>query len=215
MERRLEPADIASETERDESEARRVAWSKRELAPGTRLLDRFEIERKLGQGGMGMVFAVWDSARETRVALKILGELSPAAIRQIKREFRAAAELVHPNLVRLHELFSSGPEWFFTMDLVDGVMLPALLESSPHAGTELLRRVLGQLAVALCELHQRGTLHGDLKPSNFLICEPERRVVLLDFGLARPLGPAQQRELAGTPAYMAPEQAMGQVLTEA
>ena len=198
-------------------EATRETWpdSKRELSPGTSLLGRFEIERKLGEGGMGMVFSARDTARQSRVALKILGELSPDSIRQIKREFRTAAELVHPNLVRIHELFSDGTEWFFTMDLVDGVSFQAMLDRHPDTRVELIRSVLRQLAVALHELHRMDTLHGDLKPSNFLISELDQRVVLLDFGLSRPLGPLQKREFAGTPAYMSPEQAMGHVLTEA
>jgi hypothetical protein len=164
---------------------------------------------------MGQVFRAFDTDRKTHVALKILGELNPRSIAQIKREFRTAAELVHPNLVRLHELFCDGPEWFFTMDLIDGVTLPALLERLPESRPELLRRVFTQVASALMALHRAGGIHGDLKPSNFLIAEPGERVFLLDFGLARPLGPFQEREFAGTPAYMAPEQILGEILTEA
>src|SRR5262249_40431214 len=131
-------------------------------------------------------------------------------------EFRTAAELVHPNLVRLHELFSDGAEWFFTMDFVDGVTLPALIESTAAPRrAELIRHVLRQLAVALNDLHKEGILHGDLKPSNFLVVGLDQRVVLLDFGLARPLGATQEREFAGTPAYMAPEQVMGHDLSAA
>jgi hypothetical protein len=180
-----------------------------------RLLDRFAIESKLGEGGMGQVFRAYDEDRKTAVALKILGELSPRSIAQIKREFRTAAELVHPNLVRLHELFCDGPQWFFTMDLIDGMTLSARLEHTSEPRAELIRRVLRQVAAALIALHRAGGIHGDLKPSNFLIAEPGERVFLLDFGLARPLGPIQEREFAGTPAYMAPEQVLGEILTEA
>jgi hypothetical protein len=184
-------------------------------APGVRLLGRFDIESKVGEGGMGQVFRAFDGDRKAHVALKILGELSPRSIAQIKREFRTAAELVHPNLVRLHELFCDGPEWFFTMDLIHGVTLPTLLERTPRPHAELLRRVIRQVASALMALHRAGAIHGDLKPSNFLIAGPDHHVHLLDFGLARPLGPIQDRDFAGTPAYMAPEQIMGDVLTEA
>ncbi|HEX7670065.1 MAG TPA: AAA family ATPase, partial [Polyangiaceae bacterium] len=137
------------------------------------------------------------------------------SIVQIKREFRTAAELVHPNLVRLHELFSDGFEWFFTMDLVDGDTLTKLVEQPNEVDYDLLRRIFWQLALGLTELHRAGAIHGDLKPSNFLIAGPERRVVLLDFGLSRPIGPAQDHQFAGTPAYMAPEQMLGQALSEA
>jgi tetratricopeptide (TPR) repeat protein len=184
------------------------------LALGALLVERFEIEEKLGEGGMGQVFAAFDRERQARVAVKFLGRLTPQSISQMKREFRTASELVHPNLVRLHELFSDGVEWFFSMELVVGTTLTKLLPEPPRKSSERLRAVFGQLAHGLAALHQAGTVHGDLKPSNFLVTEGDR-VVLLDFGLARKLGIGQHREFAGTPAYMAPEQAMGDVLTEA
>jgi len=206
----LDDEDVALD---GESVSARRARATR-ICPGRRLVERFEISRKLGEGGMGQVWCAWDEARRTNVALKIIGELGPRSMGQAKREFRAACELVHPNLVRLHELFSDGPEWFFTMDLVEGVPLPRLLGTTA-LDDDALRSVFRQLASAIQGLHRAGTLHGDLKPSNFLITLPEHHVVLLDFGLARAIGPVQPNEFAGTPAYMAPEQKMGQILTEA
>ncbi|HVW28774.1 MAG TPA: protein kinase [Polyangiaceae bacterium] len=187
----------------------------RRLARGTVLVSRFELGEKLGEGGMGHVFAAFDRERKERVAIKFLGRLTPQSIAQMKREFRSACELVHPNLVRLHELFSDGVEWFFSMELVEGAMLGKLAPDAPRGGIPRLRSILIQLAQALAALHAVNTIHGDLKPSNFLVAPPDDRVVLLDFGLSRPLGLAPQLEIAGTPAYMAPEQAMGDVLTEA
>jgi len=185
------------------------------IGPGVELAGRFLVEGELGAGGMGRVFAAFDRTRGTRVAIKLLGKLTPHSIVQLKREFRAAAELVHPNLVRLHELFSDGPEWFFTMDVIEGSTLPKLLERPGESTHDALRRVFGELATALRALHQAGTLHGDLKPSNFLIAARDQRVVLLDFGLASPPGAVHEGDLAGTPGYMAPEQALGETLTEA
>jgi predicted Ser/Thr protein kinase len=187
-----------------------------ELMSGSRLMDRFEIERKLGAGATGRVYAAYDLAKQTRVAVKLLGSVAPHSVGQLKREFRAAAELAHPNLVRLHELFCEGAESFFTMELVDGMPLPRLGRELGGLQHDLLRVLLRQLGQGLRELHRTGTLHGDLKPSNFLVTTPERRVVLLDFGLARPVGPPDsERRFAGTPEYMAPEQASGLTLTEA
>jgi serine/threonine protein kinase len=184
---------------------------RRAIQAGVVLADRFEVTDKLGAGGMGQVFAAFDRTRQARVAIKIIGRLTPRSIRELKREFRAASELVHPNLVPLHQLFCDDVEWLFSMDLIDGVTLATLGKPPPES---LLRDVLRQLGVALSVLHKAGTLHGDLKPSNFLIT-PHHRVVLLDFGLARPIGLAQDRDFAGTPGYMPPEQLVGGLLTEA
>ncbi|HEY4157872.1 MAG TPA: AAA family ATPase [Polyangiaceae bacterium] len=193
-----------------------VAAVRRDVDPGTELVDRFVIERKLGEGAMGRVFSAFDRTRQTNVAIKMLGILTPRSMVSIKQEFRVASELIHPNLVRLHELFSDGAEWFFTMDLLAGTTLDKL--RAAHGGLEhaLIYDLFRQLALGLSELHGSGTLHGDLKPSNFMIVGDERRVVLLDFGLARPLRAVDQDNVpAGTPEYMAPEQAAGKRVTEA
>lgn len=182
---------------------------------GQRLLGRFDVQDRLGSGAMGQVFSVFDGERQQRVALKVLGSLNGRSIGQLKQEFRAASEMSHPNLVRLHELLVDGAEWFFTMDLVEGVTLPTLLREQPDRARGRLRAILRQLALALDALHQTGTLHRDLKPSNFLITPSDLRVVLLDFGLAHPIGDTKDWKHAGTPAYMAPEQQLGDSLTEA
>jgi tetratricopeptide (TPR) repeat protein len=183
--------------------------------PGAVLLGRFDVESKLGRGAMGQVFTVFDRTREERLALKLLGTLSGRSIGQLKHEFRATSETVHPNLVRLHELLVDGSEWFFTMDLIEGVTLPVLLRERPVEGRAELRDIFTQLAHGLHALHEAGTLHRDLKPSNFLIAPDQRRVVLLDFGLAHPIGNPSRGKHAGTPAYMAPEQQLGEDLSEA
>ncbi len=185
-----------------------------DLTLGTLLASRFEVRRRLGAGAMGQVYGVYDQERRSEVALKLLGRLTPHTIAELKAEFRAASELVHPNLVRLHELFCEGAVWFFTMDLVEGETLPELQQrvgNDPH----VVRDVFTQLAQGLTALHRSGVIHRDLKPSNFLITREQRRVLLLDFGLAQPIGQPGKTEIAGTPAYMAPEQYWGEALTEA
>jgi serine/threonine protein kinase len=192
-----------------------VATSRAPLRQGRLLAGRFQIDEQLGEGGMGRVFAAFDSLRESRVALKVLGSITPRSILQMKQEFRAAAELSHPSLVRLHELFFDGVEWFFTMDLVDGVNVNTLRRRLERLPVALIQELFGQLARALVELHSAGTLHGDLKPSNFLITRTHQ-VVLLDFGLARPVvGSGLKYARAGTPGYMSPEQQSGNPYTEA
>jgi serine/threonine protein kinase len=176
---------------------------------------RFHLLEELGKGGMGRVFSAYDEEKGAEVALKIVGRMTPQSIVQLKREFRTASELLHPNIVRLHELFRDGWEWFFTMQLVRGAVLPDLLERNPlpEARADLIRRVAQQLAAALHAVHGIGAVHGDLKPSNFLIetASGVPRVVLLDFGLAQPFGVS---EGGGTFAYMAPEQLLGEAVSE-
>ena len=88
---------------------------------GEDLPDRFELIRQLGEGGFGRVYAVRDRARESLVALKMLNNASPKTILSFKDEFRNLADLVHPNLVTLYELYAQQGRWFFTMELVRGL----------------------------------------------------------------------------------------------
>ena len=169
---------------------------------------RFRVLRTLGEGGMGVVYEVHDHQRGGRIALKTMLRVSPDGIARFKREFRALADLHHPNLVDLYELGCEGSQWFFTMELLEGV---EFLEYVRPAGLDegRLRAVLPQLVGGLLALHAASMVHRDVKPSNVRVT-PAGRVVLLDFGLvaelAAPLG-GSAASFVGTPVYMAPEQA--------
>ncbi|MCA9684741.1 MAG: serine/threonine-protein kinase PknK, partial [Myxococcales bacterium] len=179
-------------------------------------LGGYRVLRRLGAGGMGQVFAAEDGEGQV-VALKQLGLTDATHLVRFKREFRALADLSHPNLVRLGELvvLSSGLA-FFTMELVEGQQLVRWVRQATPAGTapnlHRLGHALRQLVEGVDHLHRHGRLHRDLKPSNVFV-SGEGRVVILDFGLVLDLDEEEGAritatgQLVGTPAYMAPEQA--------
>jgi len=184
---------------------------------------RFELRRCLGRGGFGTVYEALDRNRGVRVALKVLHAVDPSAVYRFKREFRTLADMTHPNLVRLDELFNEGGHWFFTMELVDGQPIIDFVRSGTEPAAdadrgidpppdaideERLKHVFGQLVDGLEALHRHGIVHRDIKPANVLVTF-DGRVVVLDFGLATELTGDETlvTVMAGTPAYMAPEQA--------
>jgi len=188
------------------------------------------VRGTLGAGGAGTVYRVYDHTLQREVALKLLRTASGRDLYRFKREFRALADIVHPNLVALHELQATEGAWFFTMELVEGESFidwvrPSRAEAGPQRTRQdirdapvhelRLRASLIQLVDALLALHRASKLHRDLKPSNVLVT-PQGRLALLDFGLVASVAEDNPEKLAvGTPVYMSPEQASDQTLTEA
>jgi len=185
------------------------------LAVGSTLAaGRFQILRRLGRGGMGLVVEAFDAERRTKVALKVLTGLRADRVYRLKTEFRALLDVRHDNLLRLHELFADDGLWYYTMELVDGAPFDRFVRAEASSRIPRLRASLAQLCGAVLAIHEAGKLHRDLKPSNVLVTELGK-VVVLDFGLsidAHSGGVGQtvsERAICGTPAYMAPEQAAG------
>lgn len=181
--------------------------------------DRYTIEKLLGAGEIGVVFRAHDHQREEPVALKTIKERSAEHTYNLKREFRALQKVQHPNLVRLHELVVDGEDAFFSMELVDGHHILEDLAGAEHL-FDVVRERFAQLAVGICALHRAEKLHRDLKPTNVLIERRTGRVVIVDFGLAVATQRGQTTasvhgQLAGTYAYMPPEQGWGHALTPA
>lgn len=207
------------------------------MQPLAQMSKRFELRRRLGAGGMGIVYEAFDQERGTEVALKTLARLDALSLYRFKKEFRAVADVAHENLVELYELISEGDQWFFTMELVRGVDWLSWVwgrsSPSPFAKTETapsgsfsvpssdqpapisldrarLRDGFRQLVNGLLAVHEAKLLHRDVKPSNVLVSE-SGRVVLCDFGIVTEQGRHELGEtdvVIGTPAYMAPEQAL-------
>ena len=189
---------------------------------------RFELLSRLGRGATGVVFHARDRTTLHEVALKTLHSAGPAGLYGLKHEFRALAGINHRNLVQLYELFVEHETCFFTMELVRGLdfrefIRPRAVQSrgSPLGSSqqERLRSALVQLCNGLEALHSQGKLHRDVKPSNVLV-EDGGRVVLLDFGFVSDLDSSLSRISreggpAGTLSYMAPEVLWGEHLSSA
>jgi serine/threonine protein kinase len=195
--------------------------------------ERFVLERCLGSGAFGTVYQAYDSQRRGHVALKVLNRVDAGALYRLKQEFRALADLSHPNLVSLYELLCDGGRWFISMELINGLEFVQFVEDAPRetedvpgpgaasrvsqarrrggrrrltpAGVIKLEESLRQLGDGLAYLHSTGRLHHDIKPANVLVT-PQGRVVLLDFGLVTEFGTGREDTIDfGTPAYMSPE----------
>jgi serine/threonine protein kinase len=183
--------------------------------PAPDAFGRFVVHRRLGSGGMGIVYEAFDPLRATRVALKALTCVTPQSVALFKNEFRSLANLHHPNLVTLYDLFGQDHHWFFTMEFVEGQTLSEHLHGTQDRWTAI-RNALAPLAQGLAALHRARKLHRDVKPSNIMMAR-DGRVVILDFGLVADLepSPGNHELFAGTPRYMSPEQLRREPLTTA
>ena len=197
----------------DSSETTRVVSVPARIGP-------YAIVRKLGEGGMGVVYAARDERLQRTVALKTLSAVGnePDAQKRLWREARAAASINHPNVCQIYEIGEDDGRLFIVMELLEGQVLSERLGSGALTSSEAIPIGLGILA-ALSALHSRGIVHRDLKPSNVFLTP--HGVKLLDFGLARPNFDAEFNPTAeltrpgvvmGTPRYMAPEQISGEAL---
>ena len=194
------------------------------LPAGTRL-GPYEIVAPLGAGGMGEVFRARDMRLERDVAIKVLphaASADPAARARLLREARLASRLNHPNVCTIHEVGEAEGQTFIVMEVVEGESLGDRLARGALPCGELLRYGI-QVADALSHAHGHGVLHRDLKSANVVVTA-DGRAKVLDFGLAKQMAGPDDAEattlsraaltaegtLAGTLAYMAPEQLRGQ-----
>jgi serine/threonine protein kinase len=183
-----------------------------------RAIGRYRIDRQLGEGGMGVVYAAFDERLDRAVALKTLrtDRADPSARDRLRREARAAAGISHPHICQVYDVDEADNEIFVTMELLEGEPLSTrLLRGSLPLG-EACGVALAVLA-ALDALHRRGFVHRDVKPSNIFLTP--HGVKLLDFGLAVPMALSAVASpsrltlpgtLLGTPHYIAPEQIRGE-----
>ncbi len=169
---------------------------------------RYQVQGRPAPGRDTDVYVALDVERNRRVALKRLRNPGGEALLRLKREFRVASEIRHANVVRVDSLWEEGAHVVASMELVDGVSIGSYVAGSD----ERLRSCLGQLALALGALHGRGLAHRDVKPSNVLV-DNSGRVVLLDCALSA--GWSAMAAVEGTPSYVAPEVFEGRLGPEA
>ncbi|MEM9365412.1 MAG: serine/threonine-protein kinase [Planctomycetota bacterium] len=181
-------------------------------------LGRYEIERLIGSGGMGIVFRAFDTELNRPVAVKILAPYlanSRSARKRFAREARAAAGIVDEHVVPIFNVESDGEPPFLVMQYVAGGSLQERLDrDGPLEVTDVLRIGL-QTAKGLAAAHAQGLIHRDVKPSNILLDEGVERALLTDFGLARAEHEVSLTHTGfhpGTPDYMSPEQVRGEAI---
>ncbi len=189
---------------------------------GPQRLGRYLLEKELGAGGMGVVHVAYDLVLERRVAIKVPHDDHCEDVRRrLVREARAMARVAHPNVVAVYEIGSAAGREFVAMELADGDTLADWLVGAQRSCTEILEAFIAA-GRGLAAAHAAGLVHRDFKPSNVLRCH-DGRLVVADFGLAvephQPVLGSFARgssthlatQVAGTPAYMAPEQWSGEV----
>jgi len=193
---------------------------------GRTIADRYEVTSLLAEGGMGVVYQARDKQQGQCVALKVLKHTDPtgdaAALKRLLREQEALAQLRHPHIVRCLDLGQTEDGvGFIAMELIEGETLSQWLESRTPLSTEELFVWLFPLTGALAYAHRQGVIHRDVKPSNVMLSTDELgrpHAKLLDFGLAKELDSGrvtQSGRTVGTPFYMAPEQARGELAVSA
>jgi serine/threonine-protein kinase len=183
----------------------------------TTIAGRYELERRLGIGGMSTVQLAFDRRLERHVAVKLLAEHladDPAFVSRFRREALAAARLVHPNVVQVFDFGfdEAAHQHFIVMEHVDGPSCAELLRERGHLGVEEAVEAVAQACRGLDYAHRNGVVHRDVKPGN-LLRGADGVVKLADFGIAKATEQSsitQVGSVLGTAAYLAPEQARGE-----
>jgi predicted Ser/Thr protein kinase len=181
------------------------------FTPGAMLADRFRIVALLGKGGMGEVYRAEDAKLGQQVALKFLPvnvANDPAKLARLYSEVRLGRQVSHPNVCRVYDVMESEGHHFISMEYIDGEDLASLLRRIGKLPQEKAIDVARDICAGLAAAHSLGIIHRDLKPANVMI-DGRGTARITDFGLAALAGETARGEIAGTPAYMAPEQLSG------
>ncbi len=221
----------ATDSEQDALEAMRVTReTEYDRLVGQTLDGRYFVEKKIGEGGMGVVFSARHAVIERPLAIKVLKRevmRDTATIQRFVREAKAASRIGHPNIVDVTD-FGTTPDGmtYSVMEFVNGDTLGGALRAAAPFTPHRAVKIAAQIARALGAAHDKGIIHRDLKPENVFLINRDGRtdfVKIVDFGIAKvapPPGSAAEPRLTragsvfGTPEYMAPEQAAGRADTD-
>jgi serine/threonine protein kinase len=182
-------------------------------------LGPYEIQSVIGRGGMGVVFQAHDTKLNRTVAVKVLASevaANATARKRFLREAQAAAAVSHPHVVEIHSV-GDGEVPHLVMECVDGRSLARRIGESGALEVCEILRIGSQIAAGLASAHKQGLIHRDIKPDNILLENHIERVKITDFGLARAIDDLSVTctgEIAGTPQYMSPEQAVGEAVDQ-
>ena len=200
--------------------AQRLGGHRRDVLAG-KSFSKYRIVRRLGRGGMAIVYegSHLDDAR--RVALKMLSHrlvYDKASLVWFHREADIVESFDHPNIVRMFGRFKAFKSYFIVMEFCDGITLERLVRLNGPLNQDDFRRAFGQIASAVLYAHQRDVVHRDIKPVNLML-NFDGTVKLMDFGLAKPINELEpvtevDNHIVGTPRYMAPEQLKGREISE-
>ncbi len=179
--------------------------------------DHYDIEQEIGRGGMAVVYRALDRRLKRRVAIKVLPPdlaFRDDVRQRFLREAEMSAQLGHPNIVPIYSVDERGGVSFFVMALIEGETLAERLKREPCPPLADVSRILHDVADALAYAHAHGVTHRDIKPDNIMLDARSGRPVVTDFGIARAAEADSRLTVTGvavgTPAYMSPEQAMGE-----
>jgi eukaryotic-like serine/threonine-protein kinase len=181
------------------------------------LIDRYEVGRLLGAGGMAEVYEGHDRLLARRVAIKVLLSQyarDPAFLARFKREAQAAASLSHPNIVAVYDTGVQNGTNFIVMEYVEGRTLRDVIRNEGPLMPERAAEIAADVCNALAAAHARGLIHRDVKPGNVMLT-PDGTVKVMDFGIARATTSetiTQTAAVIGTAQYISPEQAQGQTV---
>lgn len=190
------------------------------IEPQSLIAGRYRLSRRLGEGGMAIVFLGHDLLLGRDVAVKTLHPqfaADPAFRARFAREARAAASLSHPNIIDVYDVGEANGTPYIVMELVRGQSLKEIIAADAPFHPDDVAELLGQIGAALDHAHARGYVHRDVKPANILV-DNHGRARVADFGIAKSLADAELTEHGagfGTAAYISPEQAEGLMATPA
>jgi serine/threonine-protein kinase len=186
-----------------------------QLENGTVVNGRYRVEKPIGRGGFGMVFAAFDLTLKSPVALKFF---DPASLKdekkflRVQREINLSRRISDPRLIKIFSLENWSGIWFTVMERVDSLTLRDLLKTRGRFSWEEFQPIFLEILHGVGSLHAQGIIHRDLKPSNIMV-DRDGKIKILDFGLAKEIGDLEKTssigEIVGSPFYLSPEQIRG------